>query len=134
MLADCMRIHLSDLFEHRRQESDAVFVLFHLDREAWHSELNVDFSKLRASIPNHPLFLFWTGYVYFAYEKDAEVTMVNTLMTYFGHKNEEQAKEIIATTKDEGSKDFGLMLYALQRKNQPNTATGVAEKEAVMHI
>ena len=105
-----------------------MFVLFYLDQEAWHSELNVDFSKLRASIPNHPLFLFWTGYVYFAYEKDAEVTMVNTLMTYFGHKNEEQAKEIIATTKDEGSKDFGLMLYALQRKNPAKHSDGSGGK------
>ena len=104
MLADCMRIHLFDLFEHRRQESDAVFVLFHLDREAWHSELNVDFSKLRASIPNHPLFLFWTGYVYFAYEKDAEATMVNTLMTYFGHKMKNKPKKSLQQRKTRGRK------------------------------
>uniref|UniRef100_M4BPL2 Uncharacterized protein n=1 Tax=Hyaloperonospora arabidopsidis (strain Emoy2) TaxID=559515 RepID=M4BPL2_HYAAE len=58
--------------------------------------------------------------------------MVKTLTSIYGHG--EQAKEIIPATKNEGSKDLDLLLYALRENDQRSTATEGMLKKVLTHV
>uniref|UniRef100_A0AAV1UA54 RxLR effector candidate protein n=1 Tax=Peronospora matthiolae TaxID=2874970 RepID=A0AAV1UA54_9STRA len=132
LLAECMQIHLFALWDYDGRSSVYVFKELKLDREYWQFKDQSSFSTSLSSLPTTDMFSFWTGYVYFAYGDDAMETMFETLTRFYGHG--EQAKDIVAATKNEGSKDLMLLLYALQKNDQPSTVTEEMLKKALTHV